>query len=102
MIHQDDRVPIPLYIGACSMGAGTICLLEAYHMPFPPAVINASHPISHLEAMNAVAALQTCPPTPKYQDQLIISSRTLLWQLLYFKQESAWIISLMYAPGNCG
>ena len=45
MIHEDDRVPIPLYIDACSTGAGAICLLEAYHMQFSPSIINASHPI---------------------------------------------------------
>ena len=53
-------VPCQLAPSAC---------LEAYHMQFPTCVINASHPNCHLEALNAVAALQTW--APKYQCQLI-------------------------------
>ena len=62
-------VPIPLYIYACTTGAGSHLLAEAYHMLFPAQVMNASPPPCHLEALNIVAALQTL--APMHQGQLI-------------------------------
>ena len=47
MIHEDTRIPIPLFIDACATGAGTICGDQAYH------------PLCHMEAVNVVAALRT-------------------------------------------
>ena len=66
---NDDRVPIPLYIYACTMGAGVICLQGTYHTKISTQVINAAHPICLLEVLNAVAALQTW--APKHQGQFI-------------------------------
>ena len=63
-IHQDDRVPILLYIDACTAEAGAIYSQEAYHMQFPIPVINASHPICHREALTSNRA-------SKHQSQLI-------------------------------
>ena len=50
MILANSREPIHLYVDACSMGAGDICGSQAYYVEFPAEIIDANHPICHLEA----------------------------------------------------
>ena len=59
IIHKDSRFPIHIFCYACSMGPGAICRWSAYHVTFPTNIIREQHPICHLEALNAVAAIKT-------------------------------------------
>ena len=61
-----SSLPFPsIDVDVCAMGAGTICRREAYNTEFPPHIIRADHPISHLEAVNAVTSLRTWAPRLK-------------------------------------
>ena len=36
LIHKESRVPIPLFVDACTSGRGVVTAAQAYHMEFPP------------------------------------------------------------------
>ena len=62
IMHTNRKVPVHLYVDACSTGAGAISGSQAYHAEFPADIIKAEHPICHLDVINAVAAIQTWAP----------------------------------------
>ena len=53
----------------CTTGCGEICQAEAYHIEFPQHIISQSHPICHLNAVNAVVAIATW--AQKYNGKLL-------------------------------
>ena len=58
MIHQEDRVPVKMYVDSCSTACGLLCHLEAYHMPFPTQVLSLQHHICHQVALNLVMTIR--------------------------------------------
>ena len=69
MMHKDNRVPVQVYVDACSTWAGAVSGKEAYHAQFPASIVSECYPIYHLEALNTVAALHTW--APKYHASLL-------------------------------
>ena len=69
MIHEDDRVPVQLFVDACASGCGAITDRAAYHVQFPPHIIREAHPICHLEALNIVVAIKLW--APKFSNSLL-------------------------------
>ena len=63
IIHEDDRVPVHLFVDACTSGCGAVTKWAAYHTQFAPHVVREGHPICHLEALNAVVAITLWAPS---------------------------------------
>ena len=57
IIHEFDREPIYLFVDACTSGCEVVSNAEAYHMKFPPHILQQDLSICHLEALNAVVAV---------------------------------------------
>ena len=62
LIHKDARVPIPLYVDGCTSGCGAVTHTEVYHVQFPPHIVQQRLSICHLEAINAMVAVQIWAP----------------------------------------
>ena len=63
MTHEDTRTSIALYADACTSGGRVTTDTEAYHLEFPPYIIQQGLSIYHLEALHAMAALNVWTPT---------------------------------------
>ena len=63
VIHEESRSHIPIFVDACETGTGAICGHQVYHATFPAHMIHQPHPICHLEALNALAAVKNLDPT---------------------------------------
>ena len=99
-IHQDNTVPFLSTLMCTPWEQTPSACWRPITCSSLPHVINTSHPICHLEALNAVAAFQTWAPSAD------VSSNTCiwiaLWQLLFVKQERAGTTASMHVPSNCG
>ena len=100
IIHADDRVPIQLYIDMCAMGCGIICQHKVYHTTFPAHVLNANHPISHLDAPNLVLLLSTGTHAARARDSICVVTAPLRWQSSNLAGKGT--PSYRHAPGSCG
>ena len=63
IIHEDDRVPVQLFVDACTSGCGAVTKMAAYHAQFPSHIVSEGHPICQLEALNAVVAIKLWAPS---------------------------------------
>ena len=62
IIHEDGRIPVPVFVDACSLGCGGCTLTEAYHVHFPSTILHKEQPICHLKALNMVVAVKLWAP----------------------------------------
>ena len=69
LIHEDTRVPLPLYVDACTSGCRAVTTSEAYHTRFPHPIVQQDSSICHLEVLNAVVAVKIC--APMFKNQLV-------------------------------
>ena len=63
LIHEDTRVPIPLFVDACTSICRAVTTTEAYHVEFPNPIAQKNLSICHLEALNAIVTIKVCVPT---------------------------------------
>ena len=54
LIHEDTRVPIPLYVDMSISGRVAVINTVAYHVEFPPHIVQQRLSICHLEDLNAM------------------------------------------------
>ena len=68
IIHDEHREPVGLYVDECTMGCRDMYHSKAY-AEFLQHMINRSHPICHLEALNVIMAIKTW--AQKYKGKLL-------------------------------
>jgi hypothetical protein len=62
IIQPTNPPQAEIYIDSCLTGAGALCGDQAYHAVYPEAIRRQNHHISHLEALNCMAAVKQWAP----------------------------------------
>ena len=62
LIHQDNRVPVEVFMDDCTTGCGAVCQPDVYYAKFPLQVLAEQHPICHLKVLNILVVLRRWAP----------------------------------------
>ena len=100
LIHEDSRIPLPLYVDACTTSCGAVTTTHTYYVAFPTHILQQHLSICHWEALITMIAVKVWAPMFAKQLVHLFSDNTMV-VAIFFRQAKAEIPLAPITTDSC-